>query len=425
MRVLIVNTSERTGGAAVAAHRLMDALNNHGVKAKMLVRDRSTQCLTVSTLPASWKQRWHFLWERIVIWRYLHFKREHLFEIDIANCGTDITRLPEFKEADVIHLHWINQGMLSLKVIRKILESGKPVVWTMHDMWPATAICHLTMSCKQFMSRCTMCPYLPGGNKKTTRLAIKVWQRKMTMLTHGNIVFVACSHWLEGEASKSALLKGQKVISIPNAIDTRTFSPGNASEARQALGLPQDKLLLLFVCQRVTNVNKGMHYLAEACRKLAHQHPELSERLGLVLLGGHADEVSAEMPFATYPMGYVSDEAQIVSIYQASDVFVLPSLSENLPNTIMEAMACGLPCIGFRVGGIPEEIDHKKNGYVAEYRNSDDLARGIHWTLCEANREALSVAAIKKVHHNFSQSSVALQYSEVYQELLAQKHFML
>lgn len=425
MRVLIVNTSERTGGAAVAAHRLMDALNNHGVKAKMLVRDCSTQCLTVSALPASWKQRLHFLWERIVIWRHLHFKREHLFEIDIANCGTDITRLPEFKEADVIHLHWINQGMLSLKVIRKILESGKPVVWTMHDIWPATAICHLTLGCKQFMSRCTMCPYLPGGNKKTTRLAIKVWQRKMTMLTHGNIVFVACSHWLEGEASKSALLKGQKVISIPNAIDTRTFSPGNASEARQALGLPQEKLLILFVCQRVTNVNKGMHYLAEACRKLAHQHPELSERLGLVLLGGHADEVSAEMPFATYPMGYVSDEAQIVSIYQASDVFVLPSLSENLPNTIMEAMACGLPCIGFRVGGIPEEIDHKKNGYVAEYRNSDDLARGIHWTLCEANREALSVAAIKKVHHNFSQSSVALQYSEVYQELLAQKHFML
>ena len=425
MRVLIVNTSERTGGAAVAAHRLMSALNNNGVKAQMLVRDKQTDDISVVPLKRSPLLRWHFLWERFVIFCRLQFQRKHLFNIDIANSGTDITQLKEFKEADIIHLHWVNQGMLSLGNIKKILQSGKPVVWTMHDMWPATSICHLTLGCQQFMTQCTQCRYLPGGDKKTTSLSMKVWRRKAAMLTQGNIVFVACSRWLEGEARKSALLKGQKVTSIPNAIDTRTFRPGNAAAVRESLGLPQDKLLLLFVCQRVTNVNKGMHYLAEACRTLAQQHPELSKRLGLVLLGGHADEVSAEMTFDTYPMGYVGDETRIANIYQACDVFVLPSLSENLPNTIMEAMACGLPCIGFRVGGIPEEIDHKKNGYVAEYCNSDDLARGIHWILCEADREKLSATAINKVCHNFSQSSVALRYSELYQEILAQKHFNL
>ena len=426
MRVLIVNTSERAGGAAVAAGRLMAALNNNGVKAKMLVRDRTTDDVSVVSLRRTPLLRWHFLWERLVIFCRLHFKRQHLFDIDIANSGTDITRLPEFQEADVVHLHWVNQGMLSLGCIRKIVLSGKPVVWTMHDIWPATAVCHLTLGCQQFTSSCTRCQYLSGGaSQKTTRLAQRVWQRKQAVLAQGNIVFVACSRWLEGEARRSALLRGMKVTSIPNAIDTRTFRPGKAQEARQLLGLPQNKLLLLFVCQRVTNANKGMSYLAEACRKLAGDHPELGERLGLVLLGGHADEVSAELPFATYPLGYVSDEARIVSVYQAADVFVLPSLSENLPNTIMEAMACGLPCIGFRVGGIPEEIDHRKNGYVAEYRNSDDLARGIYWTLCEADRAALSAAAVKKVAHSYSQSSVALQYSELYQELLAQKHFKL
>ena len=152
MRVLIVNTSERTGGAAVAASRLMKALNNNGVKAKMLVRDKETDALTVVGLPKSPMLHWHFLWERFVIFCRLHFSRKHLFEIDIANAGTDITKLREFQEADIIQLHWINQGMLSLGGIRKILQSGKPVVWTMHDIWPATAICHLTMGCHYYIN---------------------------------------------------------------------------------------------------------------------------------------------------------------------------------------------------------------------------------------------------------------------------------
>ena len=154
MKILIVNTSERAGGAAVAANRLMKALNNYGVKAKMLVRDKDTDALTVSALPPSPRLRWNFLWERLYIFFKTHFSRKHLFEIDIANTGSDITRLREFQEADIIHLHWINQGMLSLSGIQKILRSGKPVVWTMHDIWPATAICHLTLDCRSFTSKC-------------------------------------------------------------------------------------------------------------------------------------------------------------------------------------------------------------------------------------------------------------------------------
>src|SRR5574344_2559131 len=160
MRVLIVNTSEKTGGAAVAANRLMEALKNNGVKAKMLVREKETEQITVVGLPGSWRLQWHFLWERLVIFIYSHFRRDHLFEIDIANSGTDITSLPEFKEADVIHLNWINQGFLSLKGIRKILESGKPVVWTLHDMWEFTGVCHYAADCENFKAHCHDCPLL-------------------------------------------------------------------------------------------------------------------------------------------------------------------------------------------------------------------------------------------------------------------------
>ena len=178
MRVLIVNTSERTGGAAVAANRLMEALNNNGVKAKMLVRDKETNHITVAALPKSWKLHWNFLWERFSIWLSLHLRRTHLFEIDIANTGTDITQLREFQEADIIHLHWINQGMLSLKVIRKILNNGKRVVWTMHDIWPATAICHLTLDCRQLHSVVNVVCCLKVVLRTTLQLRYGVRSRK-------------------------------------------------------------------------------------------------------------------------------------------------------------------------------------------------------------------------------------------------------
>ena len=135
MRVLIINTSDRTGGAAVAANRLMMALINNGVKAKMLVRDKDTDSLTVVSLPKSPMNRWRFLWERLVIFCRLRFQRRHLFEVDIANTGADITRLREFQEADIIHLHWINQGMLSLSGIRQILRSTSGRFWQPASLW--------------------------------------------------------------------------------------------------------------------------------------------------------------------------------------------------------------------------------------------------------------------------------------------------
>ena len=419
MRILIVNTSERTGGAAVAASRLMMALNNNGVKAKMLVRDKETDTLTVVGLPKSPMNRWRFLWERLVIFFRLHLQRRHLFEVDMANVGADITKLREFQEADVIHLHWINQGMLSLGGIRQILRSGKPVVWTMHDIWPATAICHVTLGCRHFTTQCCHCRLLPGGGADKD-FSTTVWQRKRRLMDEGTIYFVACSHWLESEAKKSALLKGQKVTSVPNPIDTHIYKKGNRQEARQRLGLPLDRKLILFASQRVTNENKGMSYLIEACRQLTD-----IPQLGVIILGGHAEEVVDQLPLEAYPLGYINDERRIVDVYHAADVFVLPSLSENLPNTIMESMACGVPCVGFRVGGIPEEIDHKKNGYVAEYANADDLARGIRWILSEADYGQLSEQAIHKVAHNYSQRSVASQYIEVYNQALAFKHYKL
>ena len=422
MRVLIVNTSEKTGGAAVAANRLMEALNNNGVKAKMLVRDKETDNITVVGYKQTLRSQWKFFWERWSIYSNLHFSRKHLFEVDIANTGHDITTLREFKEADIIHLSWINQGMLSLANIRKILLSGKPVVWTMHDAWPATAICHYPHGCMAFANVCRNCRFLPGeGSRKD--LANRVWLRKKAMLEGQHITFVACSRWLEGQAKKSALLTGQHIYNIPNPIDTHVFCKKDKKEARSQVGLPLDKRIILFVSQRVTERRKGMDFMIEAVDRLIHDHPEMKDNTVIAIMGGHSEDFGNHLRLPVYPLGYINDEKKIVDVYNAADLFVLPSLEDNLPNTIMEALACGVPAVGFKTGGIPEEIDHKKNGYVAEYRNSADLAKGIYWCLEEADYEELSESALRKVAQNYSQHNVALKYIEVYNEALAYKDY--
>lgn len=423
MKVLLVNTSERIGGAAVAASRLMQALNRHGVKAKLLVRDKQTDHLCVVSLPRSWRLKWHFLWERIVIWANCRFRRREIFSVDIACAGTDITRLPEFREADLIHLHWVNQGMLSLGDIRRILASGKPVVWTMHDMWPCTAICHHARSCTHFHTECHHCPYL-GSAAATHDLSYRLFRRKRQLFSGRRVQFVACSHWLQQQAAQSALLQGQPLACIPNPIDTHLFAPGSQSEARRRLSLPADRRLLLFGCVKATDPRKGVEYLTEACRLLAAQHPDWVQQVGIVVVGAGSESFQSRLPFPVYPLPFATSEDRMADIYRSADLFVTPSLEENLPNTLMEAMACGTPCVGFHVGGIPEMIDHLSTGYVARYRDAADLAAGIGWVLsADADHyRQLSSQAVHKVASCYAEGVVARRFLELYQRLSHSSH---
>lgn len=416
MRVLIINTAERIGGAAVAASRLMESLKNNGIKAKMLVRDKQTDQITVVALKRNWLQVWKFVWERIVIWRANRFKKNNLFAVDIANTGTDITHLPEFQQADVIHLHWINQGMLSLKDISKILRSGKPVVWTMHDMWPCTGICHHARECTHYQQECHHCPYL-YGNGSSKDLSTRTFRKKKKLYDEARITFVACSRWLEARAQQSTLLTGHNVLSIPNAINVNLFKPRDKKEARAKLRLPQDGKLILFGSIKISDKRKGIDYLIESCKLLAQKHPELKETLGVVVFGNQSQLLEKQLPFKVYPLQYVSDEHRLVDVYNAVDLFVTPSLEENLPNMIMEAMACGVPCVGFNVGGIPEMIDHLHNGYVARYKSSEDFANGIFWVLNDPEYQALAEQANRKAIAKYSENIIAKKYIDVYNKI--------
>ena len=264
----------------------------------MLVRDKQTDQISVVELKKSWWKVWQFIWERVVIWQANHFKKHNLFAVDIANTGTNITALPEFTQADVIHLHWINQGMLSLTDIRRIIQSGKPIVWTMHDMWPFTGICHYAGDCDKYATQCHNCPQLYKGSKKD--IAYRTFQKKKKLFEGAQITFVACSRWLESLAKKSDLIKGQTITNIPNAINTNLFKPRDKKQAREKCHLPQDKKLLLFGSVKITDKRKGIDYLVSACKQIASSYPDFSKELGVVVFGNQAEQ------YASLP--YLSDE---------------------------------------------------------------------------------------------------------------------
>ena len=222
-------------------------------------------------------------------------------------------------------------------------------------------------------------------------------------------------------ASNSHLLNGRKIACIHNAINTNLFKPRSRSQAREALGLPQDKRLVLFSSHTLTDERKGFHYLKEATKRLIIEHPEWKERLGIVLIGKDVDSTQyRDIPFEVYPLNYIVGEKRLVDVYNAVNIFAIPSLQDNLPNTVVEAMACGIPCIGFNVGGIPEMIDHLHNGYVAEYKNIHDFSEGIHWLLVEGEYDILSREASRKAANTYGENSIAMKYIGIYNSMTGQ-----
>ena len=392
MKVLIISTTERTGGGAIAAKRLLTALNKNGIKAKMLVRDKQTDDVNV----ASYGNIIPKVMERLRLMCRLLKPFRQTWQYDLASDGIDILSTPEYKEADVIHLHWVNQGMLSLKQLRQMLFSGKRIVWTMHDEWPFRGIRH----------------YTEEGNameeKNISDLEERLFKSKQEIYQLGNIRFVGCSQWITNLAQEA--MPNANVRHINNCIPHSIFHPQDRQDARKAFSLPQDQKLILFTCQKVTDKRKGMAYLLEALKYLNEPKPHL------VVVGGNTEDLlnsnlgidKGNLHF----IPYVNGEKEMARLYSAVDCFVTPSLQDNLPNTIAEAMSCGTPCVGFNAGGIPEMISHMKNGYVAQYCDSKDLANGIE---CALSHPEWKEAAMHSAAHDYSEDRVAKEYAKAYE----------
>lgn len=417
MKVLLINTSEITGGAAIAASRLMNSLNICGIDAKMLVLHKSSQSAKVINIGKPWQKKCTFISERLVIWINNLFSRKNLFSVSIANSGFDITRTEEFKQADIIHLHWINQGFLSLNDLQKILNSGKPVVWTMHDMWPCTSICHHAYTCNAFKSECKNCQFLRFPNEKD--LSNRVFWKKYNLLQNKNLNIVTVSTWLLNQVKQSTLLKDKKAYVIPNTLSVSDFIIMDKQMCRKELNLP-DKYLILFGAARVDDPIKGFEILLEAIKKLTNSKRFDADQLHLVIFGKikHPELIIDKIPISYSDIGLISDTHKLSQLYSAADVTVSASYYETFGQTLIEAQACGCLPISFGNSGQSDIIRHKENGYLADYLSAESLAEGIYWGITQGNRNISRESLRENVVQKYSGEIVAEQYIRLYNDMM-------
>jgi glycosyltransferase involved in cell wall biosynthesis len=412
MKVLLLNAWDSSGGAAKASYRLLKGIQEAGLDANMLVKDKTLTDPTILE-PKTFDRILGLLRPRLegrLIRRYPQWNgltfSPALFPDRLIH---QVSRV----NPDIIHLNWMGDGFLRLETLARF---KRPMVWTLHDSWPFTGGCHIPLECMRYRDVCGKCPAL--GSSREDDLSRKVWQRKMKSWQGLNLTVVAPSRWMAECARSSSLFHDTRIGVIPNGLDLRIFRPVDKSAAREALDLPRDRKLILFGAKSGTqDRNKGFHLLAQALKKLAERAKR--DCIELVVFGPGRTDVPKDLDFKVHCLGWLNDEVTLALVYSAADVFVFPSLQESLGYTAMEAMACGTPCVAFNQGGVPDLIDHEVNGYLAQPFESLDLARGIAWVLeDEKRRNDLSVRGVEKVKSEFAIQKIADRYNTVYREIL-------
>lgn len=323
--------------------------------------------------------------------------------------GTKVAKL----NPDIVHLFWVNGGFLNIETLRNI---KKPVVWTLHDMWPFTGGCHYDEMCGRFRNSCGNCPIL--NSEKEKDLSRKVWKRKEKYWKGVEIVVVATSYWIADMARSSSLFKNRRIEVIPNGIDIDKYKPAGKELARATYNLPLDKKLILFSAfGATTDKRKGNHYLVKALDKMSREG--WGSDAELVILGASKPEKVQDMGMKVHYMGYMHDDKSQVMLYSAADVVVAPSRQENLSNTVIESLSCGTPVVAFDIGGMPDMIEHRINGYLATPFEYEDLAKGIIWVIEDKDRhKLLSKQARESAEEKYSLKVVADRYMSLYREIL-------
>ncbi len=421
MKVTLINTADAGGGAPEACMRLLKALQQQHVDVRMIVQEKKTGNGSVQTITNSLadkvKYSFNLLYERLPFIWFKAKDKSLRFAFSIANTGTDISEEPIVKEADILHIHWTNFGFLSIKDLSKLLETGKPIVWTLHDMWAFTGGCHYSGDCDHFINHCGNCWMLRDAGVHDR--SYKNWNEKMRMLQlANNIAFVTCSKWLADVAATSSLLNEQHIQAIPNPIDTNLFSPVDKTIARNKFGIDHSSKVILFGAANILDRRKGIKYLTDALDELKLNF-KTDQNIQVVIFGKNKGFDIGSIPFKVHEAGIITKQEDMASLYNAADIFVNPSIEDNLPNTIMESLACGIPVVAFNTGGIPDMVDHKQNGYLAKYKSAADLAAGINYVLENNDYETLAENARNKVINTFTNDIVAAQYLAVYNSLLS------
>jgi glycosyltransferase involved in cell wall biosynthesis len=292
--------------------------------------------------------------------------------------GNNIENHILVKKADIIYLHWVIGGFLNLNNIEQLAKLNKPIIIFMHDMWSFTGGCHYSFECDNYTENCKGCQMFPEPEPK---LPVKEFNKKNKLYhKYENLYFVSPSNWLSELAKKSGLTRDKPIFHIPNIVDVHPFKSFDKKMARQVLNLDLNDIIIAFGAASPKSPYKGWKYLKLALDLLAKDSS--FNKVSVAIFGSdYDDEIAKAVPFKTKFMGRVYDEYSTALIYNAANIFVAPSMAETFGLVILEAIRCGTPVVAFETGGIPEIISHKKNGYLAAYKDAEDLFRGIKFCL--------------------------------------------
>jgi len=421
LKVTHLSSFDRGGGAARAGSTLHKALSALDVDHQMLVLRKDTDDLSVqehnSTIFSKLCARISLVLDLSLVHRYYH--TWDCWSLGVAG-NSSIVSHPMVRCADIISLSWTS-GFLGVKAIAGLLDSGKPMVWTLYDMWSFTGGCHYSAGCTRYTESCGNCPQL--GRKYRRDFSGWVWKRKHRQWKVDRLTVVCPSRWLADCAQESALFQSADIRIIPSGIDTEVFYARGKRDSRVILNLPQDKPLILFIASHgLADQRKGGVLLEQALLQLSTK--DLCKAPGLVLLGGGSVSEEISSRFSVHQVNTHTDE-ELSILYSACDVLIAPSKEDNLPLTVLEAMACKTPCVAFRIGGMPDVIKHHHNGYLATPFDIDDLAEGIYWLLCDRDRRLqLGKHAVQTIADGFTAAQEAQKYLALYREKLADTYIL-
>jgi glycosyltransferase involved in cell wall biosynthesis len=397
------------GGAGIACIRLHHALRQLDIDSRVLVRKSSGNHEGVYTASPG-QSRWRTRIDRLPLLRYRNRNIFAWWSVNWLNSGprpgvADWT-------PDLIHAHWIGDGYLP---IEWLASTGKPFVWTMHDMWPFTGGCHYAGECDRFHQGCGACPQL--GSRNPQDLSSRFATRKAKAWGTTNGVFVSPSPWLAKTAKESLILRNARVEVIPNGIDGKLFSPGDQADARKQLSLPQDEQIVLTgAVGAVRDERKGFQLLTAALR-ICHARGQ-GRNWRLVVFGADTGPGESAVGIPVTYLGSVRNEKDLPAAYRAADLFALPSLQDNLPNTAIEAMACGKPVAGFRASGLATMIDDGKNGRLAEPFSPESLASALSDMLKRPSPVPWARNCRQEFEHTYAWPGPAERYARLYAEVL-------
>lgn len=412
MKVCLVSQSNGKGGASVAACRLHQGLRQYGVNATMLVEDKQRDDAAVLSPESKIAKGWAKLAPTLDALPLLLYPQRERTTYSIQWTADTVSAKLARIAPDVINLHWINAGYVQVETIAKL---KKPIIWTLHDMWAFTGGCHYSGECDRYTKSCGSCPQLhSNSNWDLSRL---VWQRKAKAWRHSNLTIVTPSTWLAERARASSLFQGLRIEVIPNAIDTQIYKPVNKKTAKHLLGLAQDKQIILFgAANALSDPRKGFQLLLPALQRLNKSN---QGQIEVVVFGTSQPSNSPNFGCKTHYLGKLYDDISLSLVYSAADVFVAPSIQDNLPNTVMEALGCGTPCVAFDIGGMSDLIAHQQCGYLAQPFITEDLTQGISWILENTERyHQLVDNARKKIIEKFPLKVQAKQYLELYEQII-------